>query len=344
MRPYPAARLLRALFGILVAVSAGEAAAAKIGEPVIDIRLWGITDAPNGPGLEGPGLHGPLLGFATELDLDAGGGLVRQEALGIDPYRGTTEYVEAGIANGGDRFWAWVDTPVHYSTPNRDYIGGESLVRIYQSYTKDSEDASLTFTYTNARTSVYAHVEFGPQCSQGGDAYCLRAGMVSFVRLVDGAGDILWADAHQQHVWSMGILGLADQWGSSIQDGHTVWPLVIEESGVGGLLEYSLHLSAPATTTIDLSDVAVGEEFTVVYELYAYALDTSADASLVRGANSFSKDPLGGDTGVRFDLVGLTPTNNPSVLPTPVPEPATVWILGAGLLVTLVWLGRARKR
>jgi hypothetical protein len=168
--------------------------------------------------------------------------------------------------------------------------------------------------------------------------------MVSFVQLVDGAGDILWADAHQQHVWSMGILGLADQWGSSIQDGHTVWPLVIEESGVGGLLEYSLHLSAPATTTIDLSDVAVGEEFTVVYQLYAYALDTSADASLVRGANSFSKDPLGGDTGVRFDLVGLTPTNNPSVLPTPVPEPATVWILGAGLLVTLVRLGRARRR
>jgi hypothetical protein len=322
---------LRLLLAAVAAACATTAEAATIGTPVIDLRIWGITDAPSSESgtFEGPGLHGPLLDFATELDLE-NGGVVRQEQIG-NATNGNPIYVEAGIADDGDTFWVLTDTPNHFQNANRTYIGSEAQIVIYQSYTKDTEDAVLSYTYSRAQLGAFVSVEHGPQC-QLGETHCLRAGMISLVQLYDDAGNAIGGHFNKALMWSNGH----PLWNSTI-DGDTVWPWEIEESGRGGFLEYIVRLSQPVTNQIDLSDVAVGQEFTVVYTLWAYSLDTSADAALFRTAEVFARDPLGGDTGVRFDLAGLTPTNNPSVRP--VPEPGIALMLLAGLGI----LGAARR-
>lgn len=320
------------LLGTLVALCVGSAEAATIGSPVIDLRIWGITEAPNDTTIDGPGRHGPLLEFATELDL-VDGGVVRQAQIGLSS-GGDPVYAEAGIADDGDTFWVLTDTPNHFQRANRDFIGSEAQVRIYQSYSKDTESASLSYTYSRAQVGAFMSVEFGPQC-QSGEPHCLRAGMISLVEVFDAAGITIGADFNSARMWSTGG---AQLWDSQTQDGFTTWPWAISESGVGGELKYVVTLPHSVTNEIDLSDVALGQEFTVVYTLYAYSLDTSADAGLNRTAEVFARDPLGGDTGVRFDLAGLTPTNTPSVRP--VPEPGSALML----LSALASLAAVRQR
>jgi hypothetical protein len=312
------ARLARVV-GCGLLLAAGRADAAAIGTPVIDLRIWGVTSAEDSTTLTGPGLHGPLLEFATELDLQ-NGGVVRQAQIG-NASNGDPVYAEAGIADDGDTFWVLADTPNHYQNANRDFIGSESRIVIYQSYTKDSDDASLTYTYTRAQVGAFIDAEYGPQC-QTGEPHCLRAGMISLVEVYDAAGNAIGAGFDKALMWSSG----APLWGSVV-DGGTAWPWLVEESGVGGVLNYSVRLSQAVTNEVDLGAVSVGQEFTVVYTLWAYAVDTSADAGLFRTAEAFARDPLGGTTGVSFALAGLTPTNNPAVLP--VPEPAGALLLAA---------------
>jgi hypothetical protein len=78
----------------------------------------------------------------------------------------------------------------------------------------------------------------------------------------------------------------------------------------------------------------LNEEFTVEYHLYGYAYDLGSYLGLNRGTGVTAKDPLGGDTGVSFDIVGLTPTNNPYI-PAPVPVPGAFWLFTSGILVIL---------
>jgi hypothetical protein len=316
-----------ALLFALVALTAAAAGAAKVGDPLLDLKVFGITEAPNATHFGPPGEHGPLLDFASEQDL-VDGGVVLEAQIGSNS-NGDPVYAEVGVANDGDTFWAFADTPNHYQNANRDYIGSEALLSIYQSYTKDTEAASLTYTFTRAELGAFINVEFGPQC-QPGEEYCLRAGMVSLVEVYDAAGTNIGSDSNQGGIWSQSS---SPPWGSALQDGFTAWPWVIEDLGAGGFLEHRAKLSEPVTNSVDLGDVALGQEFTVVYTLWTYALDTSADAGLFRTAEAFARDPLGGDTGVSFDLVGLTPTNNPSVRPVPEPSQALLLLLGAmGLL------------
>jgi hypothetical protein len=92
------------------------------------------------------------------------------------------------------------------------------------------------------------------------------------------------------------------------------------------------------TREVDLSAISLGEEFTVQYQLYGYAYDRGSHLGLERGAGVFARDPLAGDTGVTFDIQGLTPTNNP-ILPAPVPVPAA-----AVLLISALAAGAFRLR
>lgn len=324
--PGPAGRARGTAAGVaLLTLAATSAQAAVIGTPVVDLRIWGITEAPNDSTvIDGPGRHGPLLEFATELDLQDGS-VVRQADIG-NASNGQVVYAEAGVADDGATFWVVADTPNHYQNADRRFIGSESQVTIYQSYTKDSADALLTYTYSRADVGAFISVETGPQC-QRDEPFCLRAGMISLVELYDAGGNPEGAEFNKALVWSSGN----PLWQSQV-DGTTSWPWQVEQSGIGGVLEYVVGLDGPVTTPIDLGGIGVGEEFTVVYTLYAYALDTSADAGLFRTAEVFARDPLGGNSGVSFDLAGLTPTNNPSVRPAVVPLPGGAWLFATAAL------------
>jgi hypothetical protein len=324
--PGPAGRTCGIAAGVAVlTLAATSAQAAAIGTPVVDLRIWGITEAPN-DFTGGPISHGPLLEFATELDLQDGS-VVRQADIG-NASNGQVVYAEAGVADDGATFWVIADTPNHFQNADRRFIGSESQVTIYQSYTKDSADALLTYTYSRADVGAFFSVENGPQC-QRDEPFCLRAGMISLVELYDAGGNSNseGTGLNMALVWSSGN----PLWQSRV-DGVTSWPWQVEQSGIGGFLEYVVGLDGPVTTPIDLSGIGVGEEFTVVYTLYAYALDTSADAGLFRTAEVFARDPLGGNSGVSFDLSGLTPTNNPSVRPAAVPLPGGAWLFATAAL------------
>jgi hypothetical protein len=359
MLPIQRCAVVQAFLMVLSGIAPGAAAAATIGNPIIDIRLWGITDLPAaewGPGrITGPGLHGPLLGFATELDL-VNGGVVRQATVGLSS-GGSPVTVEAGVANDGDTFWVLADTPNHYQRLDRDFIGSEAQVKIYQSYTKDAEDATLSYTFSRVALGAFISAEFGPQCQQN-EPYCLRTGLVSLVELYSDTGVFFNADLNTADVWSQGNQGGPGSgiWDSALLDGNTPWPWKIEETGFAGNLQYLARIGGTVelpivgtvplpgvTNTIDLSAIALGDEFTAVYTLYAYALDTSADVAPFRTAEVFARDPLDGDTGVRFEIAGLTPTNNPSIRPSVVPAPAAFWLLSTAVL-GLARFARTRPR
>lgn len=65
--------------------------------------------------------------------------------LGRD-IQGLPAFLQAGATNGGRTFWAGAATPFR-GGPNRDVEGGGAFLNLSQSYVKDSEDATLTYTF-----------------------------------------------------------------------------------------------------------------------------------------------------------------------------------------------------
>ena len=315
--------LVRALGSAMLAVwLVMPAQAEKLGSPLIQTYLWGIDDLPPGEagpgGIAGPGAYGPLLDFANELSL-VDGAMVRSVQIGTST-SGDPVFAEVGVEQGGDIFWVQADT-----ARNSVYKGSEAQVRMNQSFRKDAPDAQLTYTYSFAKLSSFFDIEYGTLCKPGTHSYCLQAGFISIVEVWDRATgkDV---DAHFQKLllWSSPV-GF-----DYVVDGSSAWSWEVTERAAGGYSEIVAELSDPATGVLDLSGVEVGQEFDVSYTLWAYAVDTSPDApGRGRTAQVFVRDPLGGNTGVGFDLVGLTPTNDPL----PIPEPGVWAMFLAGLLV-----------
>jgi hypothetical protein len=322
----------------LVYCSGSGARAAKIGEARYDLFVWGITpDIPIHPLLS----HEAPLAAASEMDA-VGGQVEVRETLGTHS-GGQPAETFAGVLNDGDTFFVLADSPSHYQTASPEYIGGAAAVLVYQSFRKDSEDARLTYTYTFADVSSFVDPESSGLCPFGDDGYCLRAEIISNVTLIRGNN----ANAGG-HVWSRIDSALATSQPSfPNMAGYPVgdWPWAVNNNPVPGTLSVSVSLLHSQTQAIDLSGIAVGEEFTVWYQLYGYAYDRANLYNVAigwrgRNAFAFAKDPLGGDTGVSFDLADLTPTNDPIV---PAPEPQSFGMLtsGVGLLFAI---GRRRAR
>jgi hypothetical protein len=324
--------LLRILGGAILALGlATPSQAEKIGNPFIQTYLWGIDDLPPtqlGPGgIGGPGDYGPLLDYAAERDL-VNGAMERSVQIGLSS-SGAPVFAKAGIANDGDTFWVSTDT-----ARTSSYRGSEAQVLIAQSFRKDSEDARLTYTYSFARVASFFDIEQGTTCKPGTSSYCLQAGLISLVEVeAKGSREVLDADFNKMLIWS------SPTGFDYVVDGSSPWPWEVVERGIQGYYEIVAQLSQPVTSTIDLSKVAVGQEFEVLHTLWAYAVDTSPDApGRARAAEALARDPLGGDTGVSFDLSGLTPTNSPTLIP----EPQT-WAMFMAGLALLVAIGRARR-
>jgi hypothetical protein len=85
-------------------------------------------------------------------------------------------------------------------------------------------------------------------------------------------------------------------------------------NGTRGVLE----LDPARTYTVDLSSVAVGEEFTLRSETFALANNRRGGGALndhqASGANAFARDPLS-MSGTTLAFTGLQPTDNPQLVP-----------------------------
>ncbi len=325
--------------GAVLLLAAAAADAAKIGKPRYDLIVWGITpDAPTHPLLS----HEPALLYASDADA-VGGSSQLKKVLGTNSGGATEAFAHAGVGNGGDTFWVSINTPSHFQTANLEYIGGAAQVLEFQSFTKDAADAKLTYTYTFAETSSFVNPESSGLCPFGDDGYCLRAEILSSATVMRGnstfSGGEVWRRldgalvGSQRAYPNLGGIVTGD------------WPWVIDNNPLPGSLGVRVDLPHSQTQVVDLSGIEVGEEFTVWYDLYAYAYDRANlyDVAIGwrgRNASATAKDPLGGDTGVSFDLSGLTPQQ-----PTPTggPRSADLGHAGSGL-VLLFASGKRRQR
>lgn len=310
--------------------TSSEALATEVGVPFYTARIWAILPGATTHPLADSG-RSVLLGDRNELDA-VDGTLKLEERIGTNDL-GTgafPSFVRAGIGKDGDVFHVFADSPNNYRIAET-YIGSAAEVWIQKYFRKETEDARLSYTYSSATTYGFVNPEFGPGCPSS-DRFCLSAGIFSTVSMRDAGDNLLWSAADNAMVNS-------DPSGSAFfrVDRLGFWesyPWVARNPSPNfglGVLAAEAELDRPLTTSIDLSGVAVGADFTVTYHLYAYAYDRGSTLGLDRGAFAAAYDPLAGDTGVRFDWDGLT-TRYHGAAPTAVAAPSTLALLMAGMV------------
>jgi hypothetical protein len=247
---------------------------------------------------------------------------------------------QAVVTNDGATYWARASGPTLSSPPTIDTLTGAfSSVNIYQSFTKTSEEARLSFTYTGGLMQSFRHPEFLPPCG-----LCTFAALQWEVTVwLNGQPDtpVMRETGYASLFANDGIFQFDSS--QSALDGSPVNPLWTWDCARCNLPAVGLaeaRLQAPFTGIVDLSAIpfdaqqAQQPEFTVGFRLLA-----TADVSSHRvGATAWARDPLdlGNDAGVGLTVLDLQPTNNPVGV---VPEPASALLLAAGL-----WALLARAR
>ncbi len=319
-------RFMPFAFAVLFGGLSAEAEAAKIGNPSYDMSIWGILPGAQTHPLNEAGGY-TALGYATEKNA-VNGQIALRGVVGTQSFGGEST-VHAGVLNGGDTFYIMADTPNNYRK-SFDYIGSAAQVNIYQSYSKDSEDAKLTYTYSFAYLHAYVNPEFGPGCPLG-DKFCMTAGMFSDVRVYDAAN--LLVDTHTDNAM-INVAGSGPEFFRADTLGDWPWAIDNNPDFPPGTIATTVDIPHAVTREVDLSGIDLGEEFTVIYQLYGYAFDRGSDLGLNRGTFVSARDPLAGNTGVSFDITGLTPTNNPYI-PSSIPLPAAFWLFASGMLALL---------
>lgn len=234
-------------------------------------------------------------------------------------------------------------------------IGSRSKLEQRQSFIKRAADASLTFTLTDvfvcgvdynlfpptfgtddASTSVRGTVFLNVQAwtmPQRGASFFSTAGLAG----VFGTRD-LWSRIVTNFAGTSKVLWTEEDFDFTSE---VVGSPIIVGGGPGQLgvgSEGCLELKASRTYTIDLSTVAVGEEFTVLSVAEADTLSRRGGGSIgdhqASGVHAYLRDPLSiGGTTLTF--VGLEATNRPdkvppvqlpvvpaSCVPGPAPDPA----------------------
>lgn len=216
-------------------------------------------------------------------------------------------------------------------------IGSIARLKQTQSFIKLSDDATLTFTLTRALLSTFDNGAFP---APGANDTSVKAEVYlevqaytdtrSFFHTAGGAIVTGTRDLWRPEVWNYGF-SRAPLW-SDIDFGFTVDSS--PSSICPGATTSALDLKAPRTYTVDLSSIAVGEEFTLRSEAFAKADNRRGGGTPIEcsdaGANAFLRDPLAiGGASVAF--TGLEPTNRPLLAP-PVeaPQPPATCVPGPG--------------
>jgi len=302
----------------LVSSVSSSAMAADIGDPAYYLRIWGVSpDATTHPLADNEN-NSTLLGFASHRDaVDGKTGLL---------YDTNNIYTEAKVTNDGDVFAINAFSANNYGK-QVVYSGSAAEVIVLQSFTKDTADASLTYTYTIGFGAGFVNPEFSQGCPIG-EFNCLQAGLFSTVSVYDSGQNKVWDD-HDSMMINQNPGG--SHFFRSDVVGNWPWQTTYQNLGYSaGSYNIEVRLPHSVTSEIDLSGIDLYEEFTVEYVLYGYAFDFGSYLGSHRGTRVYARDPLDGDTGVKFDLAGLTPTNQPYI-PANVPLPAAFWLFPTGL-------------
>lgn len=292
---------------LLLATGAGLVASAgwavPLSHPNIEMSIWGIQASdPFGPG--------KLLGVATQ-DVAVNGEVTVKEVLGTQGL-GIPASVAAYATEDGKRFWVYASTPDNYQRPV-EFIGSRATLRIEQTFRKDDPDAYLRYTFNRLLLEAYVNPEFGPGCTTG-QVDCLQGLMMSAVEVRDASGHLVWMDNN--------AAGIASLFGASAYETTLfgTWPWSVNDNKRPVFIDTEIGLVGDSVTrTLDLGDIDLGETFTVVHSLSAWAIDQASHVGLFRGVLSTSQDPQDGDTGANLDWSGLTPVGA-----NPAPEPASV--------------------
>jgi hypothetical protein len=223
---------------------------------------------------------------------------------------------------GATTFWVAADAPDTPPDPiEGDAVGGRANLWILQSFRKDETNASLTYKLTAVK---FIGADPSPPNDNGRpDGYL--AINVDAQKAGDPGPFFTFADGAE-------ITGQGASWLFQAPSHLSLAP------SVGGLNQsyVELSLTAPFTLQIDLSDVDVGEEFTLLYQIQAEAVDT---AQVDTGVSVFARDPADPSSGSYFEYTGLTPTDNPIELP----EPGGPALLLVGAAVLLGLRGASRR-
>jgi len=213
-----------------------------------------------------------------------------------------------------------------------DANGGRTTLKQMQSYVKRAADAGLSFTVTYVEIEIRdyqpppnparsdllitgeALLSIGAFKTRPNHYFFYTAGTAG----VSGAHDSFTPHAQdesysQSHLWNLAddfdFTNLPSFYDMRVGDQETT-------AGCPGRRAL-LTLKRPLTVNVDLSSVAVGEEFTVRTDTYASALNRRAitkDDCLATSVNVYLQDPSG-ISGTTVTTSGLEPTNRPQPAP-----------------------------
>jgi hypothetical protein len=281
-----------------------------IGEPTLAYRF--LTDLADGDQL----VEGPVYQVGGKIE----------EGREVEKFPDGLPEMTVVIQPGALPFWVDAAAPSTFPNPSgKDPIGTDAYLEIWQGFRKDELDARLFFNVTGARFT-------GLDPSPPGDQKRPKASLQLSISLLQ-PGVLLWTyTAFSQ------LTGLGGAWDPGNGGNIDELPFGV----TGGALDQSyveLSLTGPFRHEVDLSSVAKDEGFTLLYILRAHAEDT---AQVDTGINVWGRDPLEPGSGTFFEYEGLTPTNDPDVVPEP--GAAVLLLTGLSVLVAAPFSGARARR
>jgi hypothetical protein len=250
---------------------------------------------------------------------------------------------QAVVTNGGATYWARASGPTFETAPGIGTMSGAfASVNIYQSFTKTSESARLSFVYTGGLLQAFRDAERLPECGAVNCTYAQLRWEVT-VWSNDDPQTPLMVESAQAALFAQNELFNLDvsQYALDGTPANPLWAWDCARCGRAALNLAEARLQVPFTGVVDLGaipfdpNLAQQPEFTVQFSLLATA-DSNREWV---GATAYGRDPLdlSDDAGISLTVFDLQPTNNPIGV---VPEPSSALMLAAGVL----WLARRRLR
>jgi hypothetical protein len=213
-------------------------------------------------------------------------------------------------------FWARARSPSGAPDLLDTPLGSQVTFDITQTFRKDEENATLTFTLTAVELEASDPLPGAP--SNDG----LWAVLAIYVDgLQDGTPFFHFEDIER-------LSGTGLDWVYTHQSG----PLALEVTEGGeDQLSITLALPQPYEGVIDLSSIDPTETFTIYYTITADVVDTKQEDSRI---SVYARDPIDPESGSFFTYSGLTAI--------PAPEPGNTLLLATGAAVLLL-AGRRRR-